>query len=839
MTSAPSSRVRWAGLLLACCAFAPVASGYYHFIKFATTSGPYTPIVDKFDLSALADRTVPYFVSDKPPSSMAEGNSMASVISQIRAAADVWNGVRTSEIRLGFGGLRPTGTPMNAPAVEIVFDDLTPGLIAMSGPTVVSDPVPGKGFQPIVKSVMVLGQIEMQRTSFGERFFLTLVHEFGHTLGLQHTWCSSVMSTEITRAVTKASPLGADDIAGISSLYPAPGYLAATGSITGRVTLNDNGVNLASVVALTSSGPAISAITNPDGSYRIDGLAPGSYIVFAHPLPPAYAGEMQPVNIVLPTDPTGPLSPGPAFNVQFYPQSQAPSLSVLVTAGQVSDGISFAVQARDHVSLHSVQSYSFYSGNALKPAEVLLGSEFGRLVFYGEGMSTGSGPLPGLSATVLSAPEVIDPSGIQFYSPVSADASYLQMDVRPNPFSAAGPRHLLFSLNGESYVLPSALWLVRKNPPSITAATPNPDRTVVLAGTNLDASTSIWFDGVRAAVQQVTDGTLTVVPPPAASTYKATIVALNPDGQSSLFVSGNDSPTYTYDPADAPQISIAPASLPTGVETVIEVNGQSASFRSGLADLGLGSSDVSVHRVWVTSPNHLYVNVSLNPAGLQGANTVTTVSGLLLDTQPGAFQILPATGKEMFVPLSTLGAVSFLAGGDATLPVANLPGGATLPSVIVTVNGIAAQPVSVEGNQVHFQMPAGLSPGPALVKMTANGDTVWPIVVQIDPPPPLLLSVQTLSGFPVTSNSPAHLGDQLQLVVSGLLAGGYVPNKTPLHLTSDGLEHNIVQVIPNPDQSGTYLIQFTVNPNSPVDKPLPLTLTLNGRSGQSYLLPVQ
>ncbi len=50
---------------------------------------------------------------------------------------------------------------------------------------------------------------------------MTLVHEFGHTMGLQHTLASSVMSTYYTTASTKANPLGDDDIAGISLLYPA------------------------------------------------------------------------------------------------------------------------------------------------------------------------------------------------------------------------------------------------------------------------------------------------------------------------------------------------------------------------------------------------------------------------------------------------------------------------------------------------------------------------------------------------------------------------------------------------------------------------------------------
>ena len=56
-----------------------------------------------------------------------------------------------------------------------------------------------------------------------------LFTRFGHALGLQHTLTSSVMSTSITRTTSKAKPLTADDIAGISLLYPSRTFLAIHG----------------------------------------------------------------------------------------------------------------------------------------------------------------------------------------------------------------------------------------------------------------------------------------------------------------------------------------------------------------------------------------------------------------------------------------------------------------------------------------------------------------------------------------------------------------------------------------------------------------------------------
>jgi len=84
------------------------------------------------------------------------------------------------------------------------------------------------------------------------------------------------MSPEKTRSTTRALPLATDDVAGISLLYPKVGLAARTARIAGRVTLDGQGVHLASVVALDTGGSAVSALTSPDGYYEITGLPPDS-----------------------------------------------------------------------------------------------------------------------------------------------------------------------------------------------------------------------------------------------------------------------------------------------------------------------------------------------------------------------------------------------------------------------------------------------------------------------------------------------------------------------------------------------------------------------------------
>ncbi len=422
-----------AALVLACWP----AGAYYHFVRYASSSGPFVPICDRFDLRSLPGKTVPYFIAMEGPLTLAEGDSETAVISQIRAAAEAWNSVPTSEIRLAFGGFLGASS-MSGPHILVEFtDELPPGIVAQGGPVARLDPAEGPDgtFTPIAKSVLRLPRNLSSRPSWTERFFLTVVHEFGHTLGLQHTWTSSVMSTEITRATTKARPLGQDDMAAISVLYPAEEFRATTGEIRGRVTMNGQGVALASVVALSPSRDAVSTLTAPDGSFRIAGLPRGFYYVYAHPLPPALGGEPLPVNLELPQTPEGRILPGPAFDVAFY-GGGAPGLPLIVEAGAAVDGVEIAVSRRAAVTLHSVQTYSFVGQNVVKPATLQWPGGNRTVVFTGYGANTIA---PGFSLSILSDAETVEEASLRPYA-----AGYLMADVSLLPMSGEGPRHLLF-----------------------------------------------------------------------------------------------------------------------------------------------------------------------------------------------------------------------------------------------------------------------------------------------------------------------------------------------------------------------------------------------------------
>jgi uncharacterized protein (TIGR03437 family) len=840
-------------LLCAGAVVCPSASAYYHFVRYLNRTGPFVAIPEKFDLNALPNRTLNYYISEQGPTAYSPNDSFASVVSQIRQAARIWSDIPTSELNLSFGGMLAPGTTSTGPAIDIVFsDEVPPGLLALGGPTSRGElmgPPLASPFYPINRSVVILRRNLTElpadsRASFQDGFFLTVAHEIGHALGLQHTLSSSLMSTSITRGVTKARPLGNDDIAGVSLLYPSRTFSASTGSISGRVTLAGNGVNLASVVAIPPMGSAISTLTNPDGTYRIDGIPPGQYHLYVHPLPPAGVDEASPANIVLPLGPDNrPFAAGPNFETQFFPGTRDAVVAVPVSAGATVENVNFQVQPRNNPAIWAVQTYGFIGQNAIRPPMVNRASGRGLVVATGTGLLTNPNTMTaGLTANPIGGAAGLVAGSLRPYSP-----AYLQMEITLNPFSSDGPQHLVFSANNDIYVLPSAFHVVQKSPPTVTGWSHSTDasgaRTVVLTGTSFSQDTRFYFDGHLAAVRSIDEqaGRAIVIPPPAPAGHRAAVIALNADGQTSGFAQGSSVTMYTYDAGETAALSITPNALPAGSEGMVEINVAGASFIDGLAKLGFGSTDIQVRRVWAVSPTRLIANISVAPSA-GGIASVSVVNGLQLVTQSNAFFVLPPNPRLVTVfpqAVNPANGQSFVqSGSPAMVLVNNLPPGTVAANIALTINDLPVPVSGLNGNQLTFQVPNGLPAGPAVLRLRIGTDTSQAVAIAIEPPPPVILSISN-GGSPVDTTRPARVGDTITLGVAGLIADAFTGVVIPasLSVSVGGVEHP-VQSVAAGAVAGQYQVTFTLTGavNSGVQT---ITINQDARVSTSASLPVQ
>lgn len=161
--------------------------------------------------------------------------------------------------------------------------------------------------------------------SEGRRFSFSwleaqILHQLGHCLGLAHSepFPESVRNLpeiegEGDGPVFQPDPvmsegyirtLTADDIAGVSALYPAPGFAASRGAVRGELAFEYGGPAAHAyvqtlVVEDGEAAPGPGAFTDAEGRFLVEGLLPGPVMLVIHPILLRFSHEFRSRNYVL------------------------------------------------------------------------------------------------------------------------------------------------------------------------------------------------------------------------------------------------------------------------------------------------------------------------------------------------------------------------------------------------------------------------------------------------------------------------------------------------------------------------------------------------------------
>ncbi len=450
---------------------------------------------------------VPYRINETGLPSLSNGSEFTA----IHSAFKTWQDVPTSAVAFVHEGTTEIQNGGNDGTNVISFQDTD---FAFGSGTIAVTLSTSTAGRFLDADILFNPNLAFSTSGEGHGFDVQAIttHEIGHFLGLDHTAIVSATMNP-TGAPGSVFPrvLKSDDTIGASIIYPESNFNSTTGAIQGRITGSGGNVFGAHVVVLDTQGrTVVSALSNLDGTYQISGLPPGTYSLYAEPLD----GPVTEANIGGQFDSTVNTN----FTTTFLGNTvdKASRQTITVGTGNMLSNLNIAVLVSPATPF-----------NLTSPGVGLLAEQgtSGSLAARGTGLSKAEGFF------ILG-------DGITLSVPTFSSTDNARLPVVINPAAPTGPR-TLFAEKTDGLVALSGGFVVTGPVPRISSISPNSGSNeggtiVTITGSNFAAGTRVFLAGAALAHPVILSPTTIQGTTPPNKTGILDILALNPDGASSL-----------------------------------------------------------------------------------------------------------------------------------------------------------------------------------------------------------------------------------------------------------------------------------------------------------------
>ena len=474
----------------------------------------------------------------------------------LRAALAAWNAIPTSAARFAPLGSTTAGNNPNDGLNVFVFGD-TPEIrsavgdnlavtiyqIAASGQIVETDIIfnPAKTFS----TTQADGTYDLQSVA---------THELGHALGADHSGVlAATMFWATNPGQTNQRRLSPDDIAFVSSAYPAPGG-NGNGNISGRLTTTAGSPIRGGFVTAVdvNQGIAIDGLSGlTDGAYSFQ-APPGNYQVYAEPL----VGDTKPANLNLAASQVD-----TGFEPGFYGGVNSPA-TLPVTAGGVANADVAAPPGPSPIQVQFVAVLPVGRGGsfALLPGSKKIASgQSMDLLLFGPGID---GSLNDGSFRIIG-PATVRPGSVKLDSATVNGQPVVRLTLDVPARATTAIASLVITKGSDTGVFSGGLVLTPPKPVFTAASTVNaasfigggisPGEIISIFGTNVGPATpvpntgfdaggslptnlgdvNVFFGGVLAPLFYVSSGQLNVQVPYEAANAGTSSISVQVGGSES------------------------------------------------------------------------------------------------------------------------------------------------------------------------------------------------------------------------------------------------------------------------------------------------------------------